>query len=316
MDRHQAIRCFCRVVETGSFAAAADDLDLSRSVITKYVQYLESWTGTRLLSRTTRSMRLTEAGEHFYRYCQRVLADTAETLSALRDAEGRPTGRLVVSAPMSLTLGFLGRQLHDFREAHPEVELEVRLGDRPVDLVRDGVDVALRGQGELSDSSLVAVPLMMFERAIVASPAYWDRQGRPRHPRELERHECLPYLLGSDAYRWRLFGPDGEHEVRVAGRFRTDNSLFLVDALRRGAGVGLVPLPMLQPHLAEGALEAVLPRWRAEPRSLFALYPSRRYLPARTTALVRFLKTRLADTSTSSTEVPAPVAARLKRAAA
>lgn len=294
MDRHLAIQCFCRVVETGSFAAAARDLDCSRSVVTKYIQYLEHWTDSRLLARTTRSMQLTQAGEQFYGYCRRVLQDTDATLSAIREAGGKPRGRLVVAAPVSLTIGWLAPHLHAFREQHPELELELRLSDRTSDLVREGVDVALRGQARLEDSTLVATPLAILERTLVASREYWQRHGRPQHPRELDPRQCLPYLLGTDAYQWRFFGPDGEQTVDVAGPLRTDNSLLLLDALRRGSGIGLVPSVLLE---AQGAgLEPAMQAWRAEPRSLFAVYPSRAYLPARTTALVRFLKARLAQT--------------------
>lgn len=297
MDRHLAIQCFCRVVETGSFAAAARDLDCSRSVVTKYIQYLEEWTRNRLISRTTRSMQLTQAGEQFYGYCKRVVQDTDETLSALREAGGKPRGRLVVSAPVSLTLAWLGAHLYDFAQAHPEVDLEVRLSDRPSDLVREGVDVALRGTAELEDSSFVAVPLATLERAVVAAPDFWRRHGKPKHPRELRPEHCLPYLLATDATRWRFFGPDGAHEVPVAGRIRTDNSLMLIEALRRGMGIGLVPTPLVA---REGdALETALTEFRAEPRTMYAVYPTRTYLPARTSALVRFLKSRLAGNVTS-----------------
>lgn len=308
MDRHSAIHCFCRVVETGSFAAAARDLDCSRSVVTKYIQYLENWTRNRLISRTTRSMQLTPAGEQFYGYCKRVVQDTDETLSALREQGGKPRGRLVVAAPVSLTLSWLGAHLHDFAEAHPEVELEVRLSDRTSDLVREGVDVALRGTAHLEDSTFVAVPLAVMERSVAASPAFWRRHGKPRHPGELDPGLCLPYLMGSDSSQWRFFGPDGEHAVDVAGRFRTDNSLLLLDAVKRGLGASLL-LHVLLAREGE-ALETALPDYRAEPRSLYAVYPTRSYLPARTSALVRFLKSRLAENPTSSSSAPASSASK------
>jgi DNA-binding transcriptional LysR family regulator len=271
-------------------------MDCSRSVVTKYVQYLEDWTRSRLLSRTTRSMQLTPAGEQFYAYCKRVVEDTDETLGALRDEGGKARGRLVVAAPVSLTLSWLGDHLHAFAAEHPAIELEVRLSDHTSDLVREGIDVALRGTGLLEDSSFVAMPLALFERVVVAGPGYWKRHGKPRHPRELRPQDCLPYLLGSDATRWRFFGPEGEHDVHVEGRIRTDNTLFLLDALRRGLGVGLVPAVMVRP--GGEPLEPALADWRVEPRNLYAVYPSRRYLPARTTALVRFLKSRLSGNET------------------
>jgi DNA-binding transcriptional LysR family regulator len=294
MDRHQALHCFSRVVETGSFAAAARDLDWSASLVTKTIQQLEQWTGSRLLARTTRRMQLTEAGERFYGYCRRVLDDTERTLGEIRAAQQDLCGRLVLSVPVSLTLSLLDEHLHAFQAAHPGIELELRLSDRPVDLVRDGIDVALRGQAQLDDSSLVAVPLMTMPRAVAAAPDYWRRHGRPEQPTLLAGHNCLPYLLGSDASRWQFEGPAGAQTVEVRGTFRADNSLALIAAMVRGVGVGLVPRVMMRTPLAEGRLETVLDDWRAEPRRLFAVYPSREHLPERVRALVRFLKERLA----------------------
>ncbi|GCL63688.1 LysR family transcriptional regulator [Pseudaquabacterium pictum] len=293
MDRHHAMHCFCRVVETGSFAAAARDLDVTRSVVTRTIQELEAWTASRLLERTTRTMQLTEAGDRFYAYCRRVLQDTEQTLSAMRSARAGLAGRITVSTPVSLTLSFLSDHLLAFQAAHPALELDLRLSDKPVDLVREGVDLALRGRAALEDSSLVAVPLMTLPRLVCASPGYWQRHARPEHPQALVQHDCLSYVLGSDASRWEFDGPDGHHAVDVRGRLRSDNSLLLIDALRQGLGVGLVPEPMARRALAAGELELALGDYRAEPRTLYAVYPSRDHLPERVRALVRFLKERL-----------------------
>ncbi|WP_298828067.1 LysR family transcriptional regulator [uncultured Piscinibacter sp.] len=294
MDRHLALQCFCRVVETGGFAAAARDLDCSPSMVSKTIQHLEEWTGSRLLARTTRRMQLTEAGERFYAYCRRVLDDTERTLGAIRAAHGELSGRLVLAVPVSLTLSFLKDHLHAFQAAHPDIELELRLSDRPVDMVRDGIDVALRGQAQLGDSSLIAVPLMAMQRVVAAAPDYWRRHGKPDHPSGLAAHNCLPYLLGSDATRWQFDGPGGVQVVEVHGSFRADNSLMLIDAMLRGVGVGLVPRVMMRTEIAEGRLETALDDWRAEARQVFAIYPSREHLPQRVRTLVRFLKERLA----------------------
>lgn len=293
MDRHQSLQCFCRVVETGSFAAAARDLDVARSVVTRTVQELEEWTASRLLERTTRSMQLTEAGERFYAYSRRVLQDTEQTLSSMRSARADLSGRITVSTPVSLTLSFLNEHLLAFQAANPAVELDLRLSDKPVDLVREGIDLALRGRAQLEDSSLVAVPLMTIQRVVCASPAYWALHGKPTHPTMLAQHECLSYVLGSDASRWDFEGADGRHCIDVRGRLRSDNSLLLIDALRQGLGVGLVPEAMVRRALAAGELEEALADYRAEPRTLHAVYPSREHLPERVRALVRFLKERL-----------------------
>lgn len=220
MDRHQAFQCFCRVVETGGFAAAARDLDHSPSMITKTIQQLEEWTGSRLLARTTRRMQLTEAGERFYAYCRRVLDDTERTLSALRAAHGELCGRLVLAVPVSLTLSFLKDHLHAFQSAHPGIELEVRLSDRPVDLVRDGVDVALRGRAQLEDSSLVAVPLMVMHRAVAAARTTGGATASPSIRRRWRPTTACPTPSAPTVFAGSSPGPTAiARPSRCAGAF-------------------------------------------------------------------------------------------------
>jgi DNA-binding transcriptional LysR family regulator len=293
MDRYVAMQCYCRVVEAGSLAGAAKQLGLSNAVVTKYVKFLEAWTQARLLARTSRSLQVTPAGRSFYDYCTRVLADTEATLASVRGAEGALAGRLVVAMPVSLSLAYLHDHVHAFQRRHPAIELEVRLDDRDTDLVREGVDVALRAHASLEDSSLVAVPLVTFDRVVCAAPDYWHRHGKPAAPADLERMNCLVYVLGRDAGTWRFDGPDGPAVVRVRGTFAANNSLLIVDALRRGLGVGLVPRVIVEADLADGTLEPALAGYATESRTLHAVYPSRRHVPERARAFVEFLRGRL-----------------------
>jgi DNA-binding transcriptional LysR family regulator len=293
MDRYVAMQTFCRVVEAGSFAAAAKALDVANSVVTKHVQLLEDWTGSRLLARTTRSMALTEAGRSFYEYCKRTLADTEATLSELQHARGGVSGRLVIAAPVSLTLSYLQEHLHAFREEHPGIQLEVRMSDQRLDLVREGVDIALRSQVWLADSSLVAVPLTTLNRVVCAAPSFWAKNVRPRVPGDLARLDCIVYTLGSDAGEWHFDGAGGGHRVRVSGGFRADNSLLIVDALLRGVGVSLVPRIYVDDHVAAGRLEVVLSDYTTPSPRLHAVYPSRDRLPERVRAFISYLRERL-----------------------
>ncbi|MCZ4317283.1 LysR family transcriptional regulator [Comamonadaceae bacterium G21597-S1] len=302
MDRYLAMTCFCKVVETGTLAGAGRALDLSPSVVTKYMQQLESWTSSRLLARTTRALQLTEAGEQFHAYCLRVLADTDQTLGLLREQRGEPAGRLVVFAPVSLTLSVLAPHLHVFQQQHAAITLELRLDDRAVNLVRDGVDVALRGQAQLEDSSLVATRLMELPRVVCAAPSYWRTHGLPQAPEALQQHDCFDYLLGSDAGHWRFECDGGRSQtVVVRGSLRSDNTLLLIDAMLRGRGVGLVPRPMVADALADGRLEPALQDWRAAPRQLFAVYASRAHLPGKVQAFIAFLRTRLGTDQAGTT---------------
>lgn len=294
MDRYVAMQCFCRVVEVGSLTGAAKQLGLSNAVVTKYVKFLEAWTQARLLARTSRALQVTPAGRSFYEYCARVLADTEVTLATVRDGERALAGRLVVSMPVSLSLAYLHDHVHAFHRRHPAIELEVRLDDQDADLVREGIDVALRAHASLEDSSLVAIPLVALDRVVCAAPAYWREHGRPEAPAELSRMNCLVYLLSRDADTWRFDGPDGPVIVRVHGTFAANNSLMIVDALKRGLGVGLVPRVIVEADLADGTLEAALTGYSTESRTLHAVYPSRRHVPERARALVEFLRRRLA----------------------
>lgn len=295
MDRYVAMQCFARVVEAGSLAAAAQQLGVSNAAVTKYVKFLEAWTQSRLLSRTSRSFHVTPAGREFHAYCVRVLADTERMLADIREAGDALRGHLVVSAPVSLSLAWLHEHVHAFQQRHPAIELEMRLDDRDVDLVREGVDVALRAHADLEDSSLVAVPLRSLERVVCAAPSYWRIHGKPGTPADLERMNCLAYLLGRDAGTWRFQGAEGAVTVRVRGTFSANNSLLIVDALRRGIGVGLVPRVIVQSELADGSLEPALGDYPTESRRLYAVYASREHVPARVRGFVEFLRGRLRD---------------------
>jgi DNA-binding transcriptional LysR family regulator len=292
MDKQEAMKCFCRVVDTGSFAAAARDLSCSPSLVTKQVKLLERWTAARLIARSTRSLQLTDAGQRFYKYCRSVLDETESMLCDMQTGTSRLAGKLVIAAPISLTLGHLGRTIQDFAALHPEVQLEVRLSDHTSDLIKEGVDVALRGKGRLEDSSLVAVSLWHFGRVLVASEGYLARHGEPGTPQDLQHHNCLGYLLGSDAACWTFESPDGQRvNVEIAGSICSDSSAFLVDAVTRDLGIALVPEVLVS---GKTQLRRLLPSWTTDARTLFAVYVHRAFMPAKTTAFIQFLRQRLA----------------------
>jgi DNA-binding transcriptional LysR family regulator len=302
MDRHQAMECFRRIVETGSFAAAARDLNCSRSVVSKYMAFLEAWTQSRLLARTTRQQQLTTAGERFYAYCCKIAAETEGMLQEVAAGHSL-SGRLVLDAPVSLTLTTLSPHLLAFQQAYPSVTLDIRLNDNLSDLVRDGVDLALRARGSLDDSSLVATPLAKIERVLCAAPGYWARHGKPATPHDLKQHNCLSYLLASDVQSWE-FDREGERfSIDVRGSLRSNNSLMLVEAMLQGVGLALIPAPLVQRHLDSGQLETALDGYHAETRTLYAVYPSRVHLPHKVRALVSFLQARLGPGSGPGQEI-------------
>lgn len=293
MDRLQAMHCFVRVVKLGSFSAAARELGYSNASVSKYIRQLEAWTQNLLLQRSTRSLQLTEAGQSFYDYCLRVEQETLALEDQLQLDREQVGGRLVVSAPVSLTLRLLGPALLDFQHQHPNLQLELRMSDQAVDLVRDGIDLALRASAELGDSSLIAAPLLPLPRLVVASPTYLQRHGEPRQLADLGHHNCLVYSRGSDASAWAFRQGDGLETVQVRGNLAADNSLMLIQALLAHQGLGLMPRALIEAELASGALVPVLRDWQPLARTLHVLYPNRQYLPRRVSALIAFLKARL-----------------------
>jgi DNA-binding transcriptional LysR family regulator len=214
MDALADIAVFVRVVERGSFTLAADELELSRAVVSKYVSRLEERLGARLLHRTTRRLALTEAGAALFEASRGALERIEEAEGAVAQLQSEPRGRLRVSAPMSFGILHLGPAMADFARLNPRVTLDVRLDDRFVNLVEEGVDVAVR-IGALTDSSLVARKLASTRVLDCASPAYLAERGEPEAPEDLAAHNCLLYSYLSTANVWRFTAPDGR-EVPVA----------------------------------------------------------------------------------------------------
>lgn len=213
MDTHTAMQTFARVVELGSFAAAADKMGQARSVVTRQIAYLEEKYGVRLLNRTTRKLSMTDAGRAFYERVRPILAEVADLELSLQ-AEGQaPSGRLRVSAPVSFGILHLGPAIAEYLLRYPDVIIDLDLNDRVVDLVEDGYDVAVR-IGPLQDSSLVARPLAPQQLLVCAAPAYLARHGVPQTPDDLKQHRCLHYAYASTGNEWH-FEKDGvTHLVR------------------------------------------------------------------------------------------------------
>ena len=258
MDRLASLEAFARVAETKSFTAAAKRLNISKSLVSRQVAALESELGLRLFQRTTRALTLTEAGRNYYPSVARILADLEEARLSVTQLQAAPRGLLRVNAPVSFATAHLTPAVPDFLSLFPEVEIELTLNDRYVDLVEEGYDVAIR-VGRLADSSLVARRLAPARRAVAASPSYLAEAGTPETPDDVVRHQCLRYSLLDPAQEWRFVGPGNRPwPVEVQGRMRSNNA----DALRGAAlkGLGLVSLPtfIIGGDLQAGTLVSVL----------------------------------------------------------
>lgn len=289
MNQLLNMRLFRRVVELGSFAAAARETDLSNAVVSKYVAQLEQQLGTRLIQRTTRQMSLTDAGQRYYQTCVHVLDELDAAELQIRDTSQRPKGRLRLNVPMSFGLLHVAPALPAFAAQYPEIEIELSLGDQLQDMVEAGFDMALRIRHQLSDSTLVAKPLATIERALCAAPRYLARAGTPQSPNDLAQHDCLRYSLATDSQRWQFNRGDERMSVPVRGRLSADNSLALLPSLLAGHGIALMPLFLVGPALARGELQRLLPDYQIESRTLFAVYPSRRGQTQKVQLLTQFL---------------------------
>jgi len=298
MDRLTTLDLFVRIVESGSFAAGAEQLGLSRALASRAILDLEARLGTRLLNRTTRRLSLTEAGAAFYRRAQRITADVAEAEEEAAALHARPRGLLRVNAPMSFGVLHVAPALAVYLDRYPEVSVDLTLNDRVVDLLEDGYDLAIR-IGRLADSSLIARRLAPCRILLCAAPFYLATHGTPEHPSDLARHRCIAYAYGANRDEWVLTGPEGEVRVRVSARLQINNGDAIQAAIREGYGIARQPDFIAAPELAAGRLVQVLPDWRLPELGIHAVYPPARTLSAKVRSFVDFLAERFARPSWS-----------------
>jgi DNA-binding transcriptional LysR family regulator len=285
----EAWAIFAKVAALGSYTAAARDLGLSVATVSKAITRLEARLGTALLHRTSRRISLSESGQSALEHASQLLAAGEAIESEIGDEAAVARGRIRLAAPMSFGVLHLAPLIPEFLKAHPGVTIELQLSDARTDLVGEGIDVALR-IGTLEDSSLRARRLLDIRRPLVASPAYFERHGRPAHPRELENHQALIYSNMAQPRVWRFTHPlEGSWKVKVSGRLEINNGDAQIPALL--AGMGLSPLPefLIWRELRDGRLEEALPAWSMEPSALYVLTPPSSYRPKRVSALIEFL---------------------------
>jgi len=293
-DPLDGIAVFAAVVDAGTFTGAARALRASKAAVSMQIQKLEDRLGVRLLNRTTRRLSLTDEGRAFYEHARRILDEAREAVDALDNLNAAPRGVLRFNAPMSFGTLHLGPAVADFMHAYPDIEIDMVLNDRRIDVVEDGFDLAIR-IARLPDSSLIARRLAPCRRIVVASPDYWDRKGRPRHPLELKQHDALIYDYLAEPDTWAFKDESGEIGVNVTGRMRANNGEVLMDAARRGLGVAFAPTFFCCDEVRDGTLETVLDTFDADPISIYAVYPHRRHLSPRVRAFVDFLADRFGE---------------------
>ncbi|WP_438028268.1 LysR family transcriptional regulator [Sorangium sp. So ce233] len=282
------IAVFVRVVDEQGFTAAARVLGLPKSSVSRSVALLEEALGARLLHRSTRSVRLTEAGAAFYERASRGVASLEEAAAMVADLEAVVRGTVRVTAPVDVGIAMLEPAVARFVRRHPAVRVDVALTGRVVDLVEEGFDLALRA-GPIRDGSLIARRIGQVEDALYASPRYLERAGVPARLGDLAAHRCVLFRERPDRAAWTLQGPAGDETVEVQGPLAVDELSFARRAVLSGVGVGLLPSFMCAREVARGRLVRVLPSHVASGAPLHLVYPSARYLPHRVAAFRDFL---------------------------
>ncbi len=282
-----AIPIFVAVVENGGFSAAARKLGISKSAVSKRINQLEDQLGVRLLHRTTRKLSLTEAGARYLEHAAEALAAANQAEDAVTQLQGEPQGQLRINAPMSFGRLHVAPLIPKFLKRYPKLQIDLVMDDRKVDLVAEGFDLAIRG-GTLTDSTLIARKLAPLHQVLCASPEYIERHGLPGTPEELTGHNCVLYSLSSDANKWTLFDADGSQSVLVSGSYQVNNSEALLEALKAGVGIGRLPTFVAGPDLKKGRLVKLFKSWRIPDFTMYAVFPERKYLPAKVRVFLDF----------------------------
>jgi DNA-binding transcriptional LysR family regulator len=294
MDRLREMELFVRIVESGSFSAAARDLKLGQPAISKTIAALEERLGVRLLVRSTRQLAPTEAGAAFYERALRAIAEANEAEAAARGAGAGLEGRLRVCAPVTFARLHLVPKLGAFLNAHPKLWLELVMDDRLIDLVAENIDAALR-LGTLTDSSLRARKLAQVERYVVASPAYLARRGVPSNPTDLLEHDGIIYGQNSGGQEWLFRRGTSETSVRLRTRLTLSAAEGVREAVLAGLGFAITSLWMFAPELASGAVVPVLKEWTLPPMDLWVIYPSGKLTSTKARAFVKWFETAMSE---------------------
>jgi DNA-binding transcriptional LysR family regulator len=295
MDVMQSMEVFRRVAEANSFSAVARETSMSQSTVSKHIASLEERLGTKLLNRSTRSLSLTEAGTEYYRYCVRILNDFQEAEASIGKGRIKPTGTLRLSSTLPFGKRFIIPMLSDFLKEYPEIEIDYLMEDRYVDLVKEGVDVAIR-VGPLADSSLVARKIGICTRVVAAAPEYLMKHGFPKTPEDLKSHECLLYSLPKSQNEWFFSSAQfGDESVLIKGRFKASSNDAITEAALAGLGIATTCKWHIQEHVKKGRLTILLKNYELTPYDVNAVYPERRYVPEKVKRLIDHLKERYKD---------------------
>lgn len=290
MEKINEIRLFVRVVDLGSFSKAAIEAGIGQPAATKQINRMEQQLGARLLHRTTHGVSPTEIGLLYYEKCKNIchLADEAQSVGTLLQTQAQ--GAIRISSSVAFGRRVMAPLVMEFMQMNPHLQIELNCEDRYVDLVEQGVDVAIR-LGKLADSSLGAAYLGVNPWVLVASPSYLKTQGRPKRPTDLVKHNALIYSSVQGDDRWQLIGGDGElASITVHGRLRSNNLSMLLTAARHGFGIAALPLYVAHKSIESEALVSLLDHWKLPQQEVHAVFPSPRLVPAKVKLFIAWLQ--------------------------
>lgn len=289
MDVFSSITIFCRVVEVGSFSAVAAEKTISPSSVSKHVSALERRLGTQLLGRTTRQLNPTEAGCEYYNYCIQMLEELSEVENSVSQYQFETSGTLHLSIPVTFGEFHIIPALWVFHEKYPEMKIDLTMDDRKVDLVREGIDLAIQ-IGPLKDSSMVARKIGCIKRLFVASPSYLTKHGEPETPTQLEQHNCVTLSSMAAAGEWQYTGPAGAGKIQVKGSLTVNNLAALRETALAGAGLAAAPIWLIQEGVQQGKLKVILKDYEPIALDINAVYRKRLYVQQKVVLMVDHLR--------------------------
>jgi DNA-binding transcriptional LysR family regulator len=285
MDTLRAMRLFVRLADLGSFTKVADETNHSKSMISKEISKLEQDLGARLLQRSTRNVQLTQVGEEYLARCRQILINIEDAQIYVQDLHDKPKGKLKINAPMALGLTDLSLAFADFMVAYPDIELDIHLGDDPIDLIEQGFDVGFRAASTLFDSNYIGRPLIQFTYHICASESYLASHPPIKAPEDLKQHNCFFYSYFRNKNVWPL--GDG---VAISGNLKVNNTIFMLDIVKRGLGLGFIPDFVCKDALENREVVDVLADIEKPNLTLYVLYPARQFVPLKLQHCINFLE--------------------------
>jgi DNA-binding transcriptional LysR family regulator len=311
MDQVSAMRSFRKVLELGSFSAAARQLGLSKAAVSKQISELEAYLGATLIHRTTRRLHPTDAGQAYFESAVGLLDELEAADAAVRHLQSEPAGTLRISVPSAFAQNCLSAMLAELGRRHPKLTVAVEATDRLVDLVEEGFDAAIRIRATLPDSTLIAKRIRQIPIHVVAAPSYLKAHGTPQKPEDLSRHNCFIYSLSSRPFEWRFKGQgSGSRHVKVHGTIHVNHGHLLLEPLRDGAGIAMLPEFLLSQDLEKGTIVPILTKFPVDPVTLFVVYPPSRHSSPKIRALVDIVGEWFAPNQTWETAMAKPIARR------